>query len=663
MFAFFIFHGTKAIHIAGVSGDNSPLFAFLETHMLEAIRKHAQGKLAKLILALITIPFALWGIDSYFNSAARNELVAEVGDSGVTRTAFIDMLKEQADRMRQQLGPNFDQAAVETVEFREQVLNAMAEEEAMLQEARAAGLQVQDTQVAAILQQLPPFQEDGKFSPERYKRVLAQRGYTPAYFEYQLRRDITLEILRQPMLAGALISATSADLVAKIAGQRREVSWYEISPSAVANQLNVADKDIQGYFDAHKADYTEPETIRVEYAVLSLEELAKAIQPSEKEVQDYFAANAAKLGPPEERSASHILIAAAEGDANARKQAKAKAEALLAAVTKAPRSFAEVAKRESQDPGSAATGGSLGSFGRGMMVKPFEEAVFAMKPGEIRLVETSFGFHVIRLDGVKSSTPSLASVRGQIEEEIRRQQAQKRYAEAAENFNNLVYEQGASLKPAADALKLSIQTSDWMTRKGLPVAPFNSAKLLEAIFAGDAIKSRQNIEPVETSRNTLVAVRVIEHRPARQKTVAEVSAAIREKLLVEQTASLVAKQGQSQIEQLKQGREPAGLNWSVFKVVGRQQPGEFDPKTLQAIMRADTAKLPAYVGAPTPNGGYRIVRLTRVVEEEAPNPMLRSAVEAGLRQAYARTDAIAQVDLAKAVQKIEIKQGALEKKE
>jgi peptidyl-prolyl cis-trans isomerase D len=631
--------------------------------MLESIRTRTQGRWAKIILALISFPFALWGIDSYFRSGGGNELIAEVGDSGVSRQAYTKTLKEQANRMRQALGPNFDPAAVETVQFREQVLNAMTEEEAMLQEAKAVGLEVQDSQIAAVLQQLPPFQENGKFSPERYKRILAQRGYTQAYFEHQLRRDITLEIVRQPMLAGALLSATTADLVTRIAGQRREISWHEISPSAVAGQVAVTDRDIQAYFEAHKADYTEPEAVRVEYAVLSLDEMAKAIQPSEQEIQDYFKADAAKLGPPEERSASHILIGAPEGDANARKLAKAKAEALLATIKKTPKVFAEIARKESQDEGSAAAGGSLGSFGPGMMVKPFEDAVFSMKPGELRLVETQFGFHIIRLDGVKSSAPDLASVRGKIVDEIRRQQAQKKYAEAADSFSNLVYEQGASLKPAADALHLSIGVSDWMTRKGLPVEPFKSAKLLEAIFSPDAIKSRQNVEPVETGRNTMVAVRVIDHRPVRQMTVSEVSNVIRAKLLADQTASLVAKKAQDEIEQLKQGKEPAGVYWSAFKVVGRQQAEGFDPKTLQAIMRAESSTLPSYIGAPAHDGGYRIVRVTRIIEDPVPNPMLRSAVEAGMRQAYARTDAAAQVDLAKAAQKIVIKPGALEKKE
>lgn len=635
-----------------------------EIHMLEAIRSRAKGNLAKVIIALIAIPFALWGVDSYISYSAKHEVIAEVGNSGITRQAFTEMLKEQTDRMRQAMGPNFDPAVVETMEFRERVLEAMTQEEAMLQEAIAIGLRVQDAEVASILQQLPPFQEDGKFSPERYQRVLSQRGYTQAYFESQLRRDIMLETLRQPMLSGAFVSSVTADMIAKIAGQRREVSIHEISPGSVASQVKITDQDIEKYFEANKKDFTEPEAIRVEYAVLSLDALAERIQPSEKEVQDYYAANAQQLGPPEQRSASHILITVPEGDAKAREQAKSKAEQLLEAVKKSPKSFADLARKESQDPGSAADGGSLGSFGRGMMVKPFEDAVFSMKPGETRVVETEFGFHVIRLDGVKSDTPSLASLREKIVEEIRRQQAQRQFAEAAENFNNIVYEQSASLKPAADALKLSIQTSDWMSRKGsMNAPPFDSGKLLDAVFSEDAIKSRQNLEPIETSRNTLVAVRVIDHRAARQKAVAEVADVIRQKLLLEQTASLAAKQGQSQIEQLTQGKEPAGVNWSPFRLVGRQNTEGLDGKTLKLIMSADSSKLPAYVGAPLPNGGYLILRVTRIVEESIPNPMLRAAVEAGLQQAYSRSDAIAQLELAKAAQKIEIKPGALEKKE
>ena len=633
--------------------------------MLDGIRNGAKGWMGKALLAFITIPFALWGIDSYFNSNARTELVAEVGNGGITRLAFTEALKEQADRMRQAMGTNFDPAATETRGFREQVLNGLVEEETLLQDAQASGLQVTDVQIAAVLQHIQPFQEDGKFSAERYKRVLAQRGFTPAYFENRLRRDLVLQAYQQPLTVGALAATSSVELTARIAGQRREVSWSDIAPATAAQQVNVTAQDVQAYFDQHKNDYMEPEAVRVEFAVLSLDGLVKNIQISEKQVQDYFASNAGKLGPPEQRSASHILIAAPAGDAAARKQAKTQADALLAVVTKTPKTFADVAKRESKDPGSASNGGSLGNFARGMMVKPFEEAVFSMKPGEMRLVESEFGFHIVRLDGVKSSAPVLAAVRPQIEAELRKQLAQKQFAEAAESFNNLVYEQGTSLKPAADALKLTVATSDWLTRKGQPADPLNSGKLLTALFAGDAIKSRQNIEPIEINRNELVAARVVDYRPAKQKAIAEVANSIREKLLTERTAKQSEKIGQSMMAQLKQGTEPVGLNWSAFQIIGRQQPGGLDQKSLQNVMRQDGTKLPAYTGAALPDGGYRVIRVTRVLDTNTgePNPALHAAVGAGLRQAYARADIAAQIELTKAAQKVKIMANVLEKKE
>lgn len=634
--------------------------------MLDAIRNGAKGWLGKVLLAFITIPFALWGVDSYFNSNARTELVAEVGNGGISRQAFTEALKEQADRMRQAMGANFDPAATETYGFREQVLNGLVEEEAMLQDAQASGLQVTDVQIAAVLQHIQPFQEDGKFSAERYKRVLAQRGFTPAYFENRLRRDLVLQAYQQPLTVGALAATSSVELTARIAGQRREISWSDIAPATAAQQVNVTAQDVQVYFDQHKNDYMEPEAVRVEFAVLSLDGLAKNIQISEKQVQDYFASNVGKLGPPEQRSASHILIAAPAGDAAARKQAKTQAEALLAAVTKTPKTFADVAKRESKDPGSASNGGNLGNFARGMMVKPFEEAVFSMKPGEMRLVESEFGFHIVRLDGVKSSAPMLAAVRPQIEAELRKQLAQKQFAEAAESFNNLVYEQGANLKPAVDALKLTLATSDWLTRKGQPAAgPLSSEKLLTALFAGDAIKSRQNIEPVEINRNELVAARVVDYRPAKQKAIAEVENSIREKLLTEQTVKQSEKIAQSMLAQLKQGTEPAGLNWSAFQIIGRQQPGGLDQKSLLNVMRQDGTKLPAYTGAALPDGGYRLIRVTRVLDANPgePNSALHAAVGAGLRQAYARADMAAQIELTKAAQKVNVMANVLEKKE
>lgn len=631
--------------------------------MLEAIRNRAQGWLAKVILALITIPFALWGVDSYFSPNAKTELVAEVGSGGVSREAFAEALKNQAEAMRQAMGENFDLAAIETAGFREKVLNDLVEEEALLQEAKKIGLVVTDAQVAAVLRQIPSFQQDGQFSQARYEQVLQSRGWKPEYFYSLLRRDLLLQAYQQPLAVGALTANATVELVSRIAAQQREISFHDISAAQVAAQVSLSDKAVQTHYEQNKNTYMEPEAVRIEYALLTLDEIAKKISLSEKQVQDYYAANAAKLGAPEERAASHILIEAAAADAVARKQAKAKADNLMAAIRKAPQSFSDVARRESADKGSAAQGGNLGSFTRGRMVKPFEDAVFSMKRGEIRLVESEFGFHIVRLDGIKSDTPALSAVRAQIETELRKQLAQKQFAEASENFGNLVYEQADNLKPAADAYGLTINASDWITRQGQAGGVLGEAKLLTAVFTEDAIKSKQNIETIEIAPNALIAARVLEHRPAKQRPLAEVAGQIREKLLAEEAVKQGEKLGQALIAQLKQGREPAGINWGAFQIVGRQQPGGLGQDAMRKVMRADPAGLPAYTGSALPDGGYRLIRVSRVLDSVQADPMLRMAIENGLQQAYAQTDVAAHVSLAKAAQKVEIQPKALEKKD
>ena len=250
--------------------------------------------------------------------------------------------------------------------------------------------------------------------------------------------------------------------------------------------------------------------------------------------------NAARLGQPEQRSASHVLIAVDKGaDAATKARARDKAIALTAELQKTPTRFAEVARKESQDPGSAAQNGSLGSFARGAMVKPFDDAVFSMKTGEIRgPVESEFGFHIIRLDGIQpAATVGFESVRGEIEAGLRKQKAQKKFSELAESFSNLVYEKADSLKPAADAMKLTVQTSDWMSAKNAP-APFMNTKLGEVVFSADSIKTKQNTEAIEVAPGVLVAARVIDYRPAAMRALTAVSANIYQKLRNERAAKL-----------------------------------------------------------------------------------------------------------------------------
>ncbi|MDP2057601.1 MAG: SurA N-terminal domain-containing protein, partial [Thiobacillus sp.] len=334
--------------------------------MLEAIRKHAKGWLAKVILALIVITFALFGIDSYMSGDKSGGMVAEVGDVGVSREELTREIQAQSDRMRETLGPAFDPAVTETTDFRKQVLDSLIERKALLQEAQKLKFLAPDAYIASVLRQIPAFQQDGTFSQQRYEAVLRQNGRSPAQFENELRQAFMLEAITSPVSLAAFPSSTSQTQIARLVAQQREIAWADLPASTVASQVKVTPADVEHYYAANKAEFTEPEQIRAEYLVLDVASVAAGIAVSDQAVADYYAANAAQFGQPEQRNASHILIAVDKNaDAAMRAKAKAKATELYRVLLKTPGRFAELARTQSQDPGSAVQDGSLGSFGRG----------------------------------------------------------------------------------------------------------------------------------------------------------------------------------------------------------------------------------------------------------------------------------------------------------
>ncbi|MHB1186668.1 SurA N-terminal domain-containing protein [Thiobacillus sp.] len=629
--------------------------------MLEAIRKHAKGWLAKVILALIAVTFALFGLDSYMSGDRSGGVVAEVGDVGISSEELTREIQGQSDRMREALGPAYDPAVIESADFRKRVLDSLIERKALLQEAQKLKFLAPDAYIASVLGQIPSFQQDGVFSQQRYEAVLRQNGRTPAQFENELRQAFMLETITSSISLATFPSKTSLTQIARLVAQQREISWADLPASAVAAEIKLPPADVERYYADNKAEFTDPEQIRAEYLVLDIAAVAAGIEVSDQAVAEYYAANAAQFGKPELRSASHILIVADKNaDAATRAQAKAKATGLLQTLQKSPGRFAELARTESQDPGSAAQNGSLGSFGRGMMVKPFEDAVFSMKPNEIRgPVESDFGYHIIRLDGIESAQPApLAEVRTAVMDELRKQQAQKVFAGLADNFSNLVYENADSLQPAASATKLKVQQSNWLTATNAP-PPFNHAGLSSALFSPESIKSRQNTEAIEVEPGTLIAARVAEHRPARLRPLADVSASIETRLRAERSAQLLAQKGEAALQSLAKG-ETAGLKWSAFQVVGRQPSAELDAAGAKAVFRVNADTLPAYTGFARPDGSYRIVRVSRVLEAHELDPMLMSSIESGVTQAQQQADMKAMIALIAAGQKVKIKPNAIE---
>lgn len=584
--------------------------------MLEAIRKRSQGWLAKLILVLITIPFAMWGVESYLQSGGDGDAVATVNGSKITQREFTQALKDQQERLRSALGRDYDPSLLDSPEMRRSILDGLINQRLLMSEAARSGMLVSDAQLAAVIAAEPSFQQDGKFSQERYERLLKQQGLSPVGFEARVRQDIMMQQLRDSFAESAFVPRTVLENAARIAEQKREISQVSLAADQYLAQAKVDAAAIKTYYDNHQADFSVPEQVRLEYVVLSPDSVAGQVPVSDEDVKKYYEEHAARYLDLGERQASHILIALAPTASEAeRAAAAARAKRIYEQVKQNPAGFAEVARKESQDPGSAPQGGDLGFFPPGGMVKPFSDAVFQMKVGDIvGPVQSEFGYHIIKLSAVKpGKTVSFEQAKAEIAEELKKEKAQARFAEAAETLSNLAYEQSDSLKPAAEALKLAIQSSAWVSKKGGEVPLLGNEKLLQAVFAEDAVKNRRNTEAIEVAPSTLVAARVIEYKPSSVKPLDVVSAEIGEKLRREQATAAAVQDGKARLVKLQQGEAPS-LDWSAPQLVGRTDTQGLSGTTLSATFKADVRKLPAYVGVENPQGGYTLVRVSRVVE-------------------------------------------------
>lgn len=634
--------------------------------MLEVIREHAQGKIAKVILVLITIPFALWGVESYMTGGGGGQAVAKVGGQEISQNEFSQALRDQQDQMRTALGKNFDPAMMENPEIRKSVLDGLVNQRVLLADTTQEGLVVTDAQLARFIAGIEAFWENGSFSNTRYESVLRQQNMSISMFEHRLRQDLLLQTAQEGLIRNAFIPKTVAENLVRINEQQREMSQAVIQIEQFMPQARIEAAAIKDYYEKNPAEFKLPEQARLEYVVLSAENLAAQITVSEDEVAAYYKEHASQFGQMEERQASHILIGISATASAAEKTAgMEKARKILQEAKQNPDNFAQLAKQYSQDTGSAAQGGDLGYFGRGAMVKPFEDAAFKMNSGEISdLVQSDFGYHIIKLTAIKpAKLRSLQEVQAEIILELKKQKAGKKFAENAENFSNLVYEQGDSLTPVAQQLGLKIEQSDWVTRMASETPLLNNPKLLQAVFTEEVLNNKRNTEAVEVVPNTLVAARILEYKAASVKPLEEVTAALGQRLQRQQATVLAVKWGKDALAQLQQGNAPAGLNWSPAQLVSRSMPADMGTEILKEAFRAKADKLPAYAGVENNQGGFTLVKVSKLVET--------GPLEEGRKQAYAqrfsslleREYAAAYLASLKQKTKVEIKKDVLEKTE
>ena len=627
--------------------------------MFEFIRTHQ--RLMQFALLLFIFPsFAFVGIQSYSHFGEADNTVAKVGDQAISKQELETAQQEQMEQLRQRFGTQFDPAMFDTPEARRRVLDNLVAQRALGVEAVREHLAVPDQLLQQSILAIPGLTSaDGKFDGERYKALLAAQGMTPTMYEVRLRQDLATQQLNAAIQSTAFAPKAVASRLSDLNDQERTVQALRFRDDTYIPQVSVTDAMLKAYYDKHIADFEVPEQIKADYVVLSAEGLAAQITVTDADVKAYYDQNAKRYGVEEQRRASHILVAVKK-DASAAEvaTAKTKAEKLLAQVRATPADFAKLAKASSDDPGSGERGGDLDLFGRGMMVKPFEDAAFAMKVGQISdLVRSDFGFHIIELTNIKpATTKTMEEVKPEIIAEIRKQLAAKKYAEAAEAFTNTAYEQGDSLKPLADKLKLKIETAANLGRKpdpaAAPTSPVNNQKFLTALYANDALKNKHNTEAVEVAPNTLVVGRVVEYKPVTRTPLAAVQTIVRAKVTQAEAAALARKAGVERLAALRKKDDLTGF--TAAQVVSRTKNTGMEGAAVAAVMKADVTTLPATVGVDLPGQGYAIYRISRVAAPATVDTARRQAEQQQVANALAQQEMLAYIDVLKTRSKVKI---------
>lgn len=631
--------------------------------MLQFFRSHQ--RLAMALLMLFILPgLGIVGIQGFSNFFDESAYVASVNGHKITRAEYDSAFRQQVDRARSMLGAQFDPKMFDTPETRAAMVDSLVEQRTMSDETQRLHLTASDDAVRRALLSDPGIaslrKPDGTIDVERYKQLLAMQGMTPAQYDERMRYTLANQQIPASIQQTSFTSKSLAQSLTELAEQRRAVQGLLLRTADFAAKAQPTDAQLHAYYDAHRNEFATPETATIQYLVLSPSTLAAASKPSDADLKKYYDDNIQRYRTEGEVRASHILVNAPK-DASAADKAKAKqkAESLLAEVKAHPEQFAEIAQKNSDDPGSASKGGDLGYFARGQIAggKAFDDAAFGLKKGEVsNIVESDFGYHIIQATDVKpATTKPFDEVKDSIAKDYASQEGASAFSAAATGLNDIVYEKAKSLQPAADKYKLTIQNAT-VTPKPNPQLPqdnpLNNAKFLSAVFSPDSVKERNNTQAIDVGNNTLIAARVTDYKASTVPAFDAVKDAVRGKVVAEMASAQARKEGEAKLAELQKSKSTEGFTSPI--TVSRNDAQGLPPAAVGAVFKADASKLPAYVGVDLGADGYAIYRINGI-EKAAPVAADRLAgAQQQIAQRYAEAEMSAYLESLKARSKVKL---------
>jgi peptidyl-prolyl cis-trans isomerase D len=638
--------------------------------MLQDIRDRAKGWLAWAIVIIICIPFAFWGINEYFSPTPKR-VIAQVNDIELMEMEFqqemsrrkqeLRQLREQEQQLRTMLQEQqfknqeivdfwfytMRQIQQRTNETKESVLAQMIAKEVLIQSANNAGMRISDELLAKHIRNLPDFQQNGHFSQQRYEQALRYRPN----LEGQIRRDLLIGQLSQGVLSSVILTDYDQQQHTRLEQQQRTISYLIIPKNRFDDSVTITDADIEAYYKEHvKKQYMTLEQISIEYVELSQDDLISTESIDEQTLTERYQERKDLFVKPGEWKARHILISSSpEATVAELETAEKKAQELLAKI-RAGESFEELAKQFSNDPPSAKKGGELGWFGPGRMVKPFEDAVKAMKIGEVsEPVKSQFGFHIIKLEDIKPGvTRPFSEVREQLEKQLQKEQAEEQFADQEEELARIAFENPYSLQVLTKTFDLEIKSTELFDRNGSNQKDsiLSHQKLIDAAFGDDVLKEGLNSELIEIDKQHVVVLRLKDHKPAKAKPLAEVKEQIITAIKREKTGVEAKTLGKNLLDQIKQNGDPDeivkehNLNWSPKHEVKRQDNNPKPAIISEAFKMGRPADNKAiYQGIELDNGDYALVALLAIKDgitdeppteptdqksEDTPDPLQRA---------------------------------------
>ncbi|MBA1148390.1 SurA N-terminal domain-containing protein [Ectothiorhodospiraceae bacterium WFHF3C12] len=606
--------------------------------MLQDIRDRSRGWLAYVIVGVIAVPLVLFGVYNYFTTGGEGP-VAEVGDQEISSRQVSNAYQRQMAQLRQMLGENFDPGMIDEQTMRRRALEQLIDQAVLRGYARDAGLRIGDAALGQLIRSQEVFFQDGAFSRERYRQVLAENQLSPEAYEQDLRVRQGINQLQQGLSESVVV--TEADLAQMVAleRQRRALAFLRVTAKAFTDQVSVSEAEIEAFYQDNQARFQQPERVRLDYVELTMDTLAAQTEISEDELRErYESVKGERFTTPGSRQVSHILLDV-PGDAGeeALQAARQKLNDIRASITSGEASFAEMARKHSADPGSAEQGGDLGTVRRGEMVPAFEEAAFALDEGEIsEPVRSDFGLHLIKVTGVSpAQTEPFEAVRDQLEADLVEERMANRFYELGSEVANVAYESPDSLQPVAEQFDLEIRTTDWIPRGGTEDGLGSSDAVVEAAFSDEVLEQRYNSQLLELSGRRNVVVRVAAHQPPRTRPLEDVREQIEQALIRRKTSEMAQETSRSLLERLEAGElemqsvEQPGVSFEDPGMVQRGADG-VPTAVLDAAFRLQVAadSAAAYDSTGLSGGDHAVLRVTSVedgqlaeLDEEARNSL------------------------------------------